>query len=73
MKETTEHPYIEPAEESFESDVAELLRAVNSTLKAIGVNHPCYARLTEAAANVEAHFETDDPRAMGWVGSNGLP
>ena len=57
----------------LEGDVIRLLKEVNKTLKSIGANHPCYAKLCDAAADVEEWLQTDDPRDMGWVGHDGLP
>lgn len=64
------NPELEP---SFEDCVHSLLKVVNRVLKDIGPNHKLHAQLQEAAANVEAFEQNDDPRANGWVGCDGLP
>lgn len=50
-----------------------LVKVAWRVCKELGPQHPLYAQLTEAAADVEAFDQTDDPRQNGWVGSDGRP
>ena len=60
-------------DQAFYESVQNLLRQVNLTLKDIKFDHPRYAALNVAAADVEEYFQNNDPRDMGWVGHDGLP
>lgn len=61
-----------PAEDPFEADLQVLLRVCRK------IRDGCHSvvtidELADAIELVELHFEDDDPRAMGWVGDDGLP
>lgn len=58
--------------EAFDHDIKRLLRAVNEVLRH-GMEANRRERLVDAAADVEAWFETNDPRDMGWVDDRGRP
>jgi hypothetical protein len=58
--------------ESFESDVAALTRAIRKYLDAELRSAPL-VELFAALENVEAWYEDDDPRSMGWVDDKGRP
>ncbi len=62
-------------EPTFEDAVHSLLKVVNRVLKDIPFagRGKLYQDLQDAAANVEAFEQNDDPRANGWVGCDGLP
>ena len=61
----------------FESDAYALMQAVNRLLRDKDVTTVMtkkqYEDLVSTAANVEAWFEDNDPRSMGWVDQYGRP
>jgi hypothetical protein len=65
-------------DEDFVSDAMALLRAVNKLLRNKKFREAFYGtyeytQLSDAAADLEAYYETDDPVQNGWVGADGLP
>ena len=61
----------------FESDAYAPMQAVNRLLRDKDVTTVMtkkqYEDLVSTAANVEAWFEDNDPRSMGWVDQYGRP
>ena len=62
---------------SLESDAYALMQVVNRLLRDKDVTTVMtkeqFVNLTNAAADVEAWFEDNDPRSMGWVDQYGRP
>ncbi len=58
---------------AFEDAAISLLKVVNRLLRTLDRAHPLYQQLYDAAANVEAFEQNDDPIRNGWLGSDGLP
>jgi hypothetical protein len=62
---------------SLESDAYALMQVVNKLLRDKDVTTVMtkeqFENLTNAAADVEAWFEDNDPRSMGWVDQYGRP
>ena len=59
-------------EEALNEDVKTLLRAVYAVLR-YGMEANRRERLVDAADAVDAWFESQDPRSMGWVDDRGRP
>ena len=64
-------------ESTFESDAYALMQAVNRLLRDKDVTTVLtkkqYEDLVNTTADVEAWFEDNDPRSMGWVDQYGRP